>query len=92
LLKDMIRLGSYCIQVIQHCETLRFATIIIRCWSVELFLVYSRIWGHVKYLLSAVAHLMKTIIQTAAAERNQGAEVSSSTDRVSGVGTLNKIS
>jgi len=87
----VIRLGSYCIQVIQRREALRFAAIIIRCWSVELFLVYSRTWGHVKYLLSAVAHLMKTIIQTAAAERNQGAEDSSSTDRVSGVETLYKI-
>jgi hypothetical protein len=42
----VIRLGSYCIQVIQRGEALRFATIIIRRWSVELFLVYSRIWGH----------------------------------------------
>jgi hypothetical protein len=47
LLKDVISLGSYCIQVIQRRKALRFAAIIIRCWSVELFLVYSRIWGHV---------------------------------------------
>jgi hypothetical protein len=62
LLKDVISLGLYCVQVIQRRETLRFATMIIRCWSVELFLVWSRTWGHVKYLLSAVAHLMKIII------------------------------
>jgi hypothetical protein len=74
LLKDVIRFGSYGIEVIQRREALRFATIIIRRWSIELFLVQSKTWGHVKYLLSAVAHLMKFIIQTAAAERNQGGE------------------
>jgi hypothetical protein len=91
LLKDVISLGLYCIQVIQRRETLRFASISIRCWSVELFLVWSRTWGHVKYLLSAVAHLMKIIIQLAAAERTQGDEDASATDRVSAVGILNKI-
>jgi hypothetical protein len=39
LLKDVISLGSYCIQVIQRREALRFATIIIRRWIVELLLV-----------------------------------------------------
>jgi hypothetical protein len=34
---------------------------------------------------------MKIIIQMAAAERNQSGEDSSPTDRVPGVGTLNKI-
>jgi len=34
---------------------------------------------------------METIIYTATAERNQGAEDASASDRVSGVGTLNKI-
>jgi hypothetical protein len=34
---------------------------------------------------------MKIIIQPAAAERNQGGENASATDRVSAVGTLNKI-
>jgi hypothetical protein len=34
---------------------------------------------------------MKAIIQTAAAERNQGGGDASATYRVSGVGTLNKI-
>jgi hypothetical protein len=34
---------------------------------------------------------MEIIIQTAAAERNQGGEEASATDRVSGVGTLDKI-
>src|SRR5919112_3313478 len=57
--------------------------------SGQLFLVWFRSWGHVKYLLSAVAYLMKAIIQTAAAEGNQGGGDSSPTDLVSGVGTLN---
>jgi hypothetical protein len=91
LLKDVISLGSYCIQVIQRRKALRFADIIIKRRSVELFLVYSRTWGHVKYLLSAVACRMKIIIQMAAAERNQSGEDSSPTNRVPGVGTLNKI-
>jgi len=39
LLKDVIGLGLYCIQVIQRRKALRFASIIIRRWSVELFLV-----------------------------------------------------
>jgi hypothetical protein len=43
------------------------------------------------YLLSAGAYLVKAIIQTTAAKRYLGAEDASTTDRVSGVGTLNKI-
>jgi hypothetical protein len=39
LLKDVISLGLYCIQVIQRRKALRFASIIIKRWSVELFLV-----------------------------------------------------
>ena len=72
MLKDVIGLGLYCIQVIQRRKALRFASIIIRCWRVRLFLVWSRSQGHAMYLLSAVGYLMKAIIQTAVAERNQG--------------------
>ena len=91
MLKDVIGLGSYCIQVLQRREALCFATMIIRCRSVEPFLIWSGTWGHLKYLLSAVAHLMKIIIQLAAAEKTQGGADASATDRVSGVGILNKI-
>src|SRR5918995_7032810 len=90
LLKDVISLGSYCIQVIQRRKSLRFADIIIKRRSVELFLVYSRTWGHVNDLLSAVAYRLKIIIQMAAAERSQDGGDPSATDLVSGVGTLNK--
>src|SRR5215210_8886472 len=91
LLKDVISLGSYCIQVIQCCKALRFAAFIIRRRSGQLFLGWFRSWGHVNYLLSAVANLVETIIQTAAAEGNQGGGDASATDLVSGVGTLNRI-
>jgi hypothetical protein len=91
MLKDVIGLGLYCIQVIQRRKALRFASISFRCWRVELFLVWSRSRGHVMYLLSAVAYLMKAIIQTAVVERNQRVGDASVTDRVSGVVTLNEI-